>query len=108
MIHFLAWFIIIADRRFPKINTFLILGESNTGKSLMLKTLLENENYGEVMRNGKNLMLENLLERNYEEADVTSKLSNSFKLLFEGTPIAINAKHDSSTTLKRTSPAIIL
>lgn len=105
MINFLAWFIIIADRKFPKINTFLIRGPTNTGKSVVINTLLKGENFAKIMRDGKGLILENLLDRNYvlyEEPDVTSKLSNYFKLLFEGTPIEINAKHDSSITLKRT------
>ncbi|KAL7645404.1 UNVERIFIED_CONTAM: hypothetical protein RMT77_003790 [Armadillidium vulgare] len=105
MINFLAWFIIIADRRFMKINTLVIRGPPNSGKSVVLNTLLEGENFARFVRGGKQMMLENLLDKNYglyEEPDVPSRLSNTFKLLFEGTPIAINVKRNDSRTLQRT------
>ncbi|KAL7631826.1 UNVERIFIED_CONTAM: hypothetical protein RMT77_017876 [Armadillidium vulgare] len=104
IIEFLAWFIIIADKRCHKINTLVVYGNTNTGKSLVIRTLLENENYGYVVRNNGKLMFDNLVLKNFallEEPIIKENVINELKLFFEGAEFEANIKNNPSKTLGR-------
>ncbi|RXG54619.1 Non-structural protein NS1 [Armadillidium vulgare] len=104
IIEFLAWFIIIADKRCHKINTLVVYGNTNTGKSLVIRTLLEDENYGYVVRNNGKLMFDNLVLKNFallEEPIIKENVINELKLFFEGAKFEANIKNNPSKTLGR-------
>ena len=50
---FYSWFITIVDKSMPKVNTFVIKGRPNTGKSLITNLLLQDYPQARITRQGE-------------------------------------------------------
>ncbi|XP_068250641.1 uncharacterized protein [Palaemon carinicauda] len=103
---FLAWVILIADRKLNKINTLVLQGPTGTGKSLTLNAILSKFNTGIVTRNGdaNQFHLQNLLGKTFalfEEPRISQITVDDYKLLFEGADFEINVKHQEPEILTR-------
>ncbi|XP_069176806.1 uncharacterized protein [Procambarus clarkii] len=106
IVEFLSWFIMIADKRFNKINTLVIEGPTGTGKTLTLGALLNTLNTGTITRGGDNnqFHFQNLLNRNFalfEEPRINHATMDEYKLLLEGSTFEINVKNSDMEPLKR-------
>lgn len=106
IIEFMGWFILIADKKLTKINTFIMKGPTGTAKTLTLTALLSRINTGTVTRNSENntFHLQNLLARNYalfEEPMISKHSVDEYKLLLEGSNFEINVKNSDMETLHR-------
>ncbi|XP_069176808.1 uncharacterized protein [Procambarus clarkii] len=106
IVEFLSWFIMIADKRFNKINTLVIEGPTGTGKTLTLGALLNTLNTGTITRGGDNnqFHFQNLLNRNFalfEEPRINHATVDEYKLLLEGSTFEINVKNSDMEPLKR-------
>nr|ADB12609.1 non-structural protein 1 [Penaeus stylirostris penstyldensovirus 2] len=102
----LAWIIIVADKKLDKINTLVLQGPTGTGKSLTIGALLGKLNTGLVTRTGDSntFHLQNLIGKSYalfEEPRISQITVDDFKLLFEGSDLEVNIKHQESEIMGR-------
>lgn len=87
-------------------NALVIEGPTTTGKSLMLKLICSNYNYGTVQRSGDHsqFFLQNLVNKTValmEEPRITAITVNDFKELLGGNDFDIHIKHQDDIRLER-------
>ncbi|UOH27067.1 nonstructural protein 1 [Galliform chaphamaparvovirus 13] len=88
----------------PKINTLVLIGPSNTGKSQFISGLKACVSWGEIV-NGQSFNFEGLIGNTlgvWEEPLIGPELAEKCKQIFEGMPTAINVKYKRPHTLPRT------
>lgn len=101
----------VLTKKLPKINTFCLQGEPNSGKSWVLRSLLPWFMYfGEVRQGtGYNFMWQDCLETSLifvEELMITQEIVEQCKLVFEGAPTSVHVKCKGDQLLQRT-PVLI-
>lgn len=96
----------IMEQRHNKINTLVLQGGSNTGKSLIAKLIVGGYNVGTVARTSEsnNFIFQNLLGKTVglmEEPFITKITVNDFKQLLGGERMEIGVKHRDREWLDR-------
>lgn len=96
----------IMEQRHNKINTLVLQGASNTGKSLLAKLIVGGYNVGTVARTteSNNFIFQNLLGKTVglmEEPFITKMTVNDFKQLLGGERMEIGVKHRDREWLDR-------
>jgi len=104
---FLAKFLLIIDQSLNKVNSFILRGQINTGKSMLMNLLLEVLNPTLLMRQGdaSQFYFQNLICSTcvlFEEPVITPTSVNSFKLLMGGEKCATDVKNQNTHTIFRT------
>ncbi|PNF43721.1 hypothetical protein B7P43_CG14071 [Cryptotermes secundus] len=95
---FFAKFLIIHSTNITKINTFVVQGPTNTGKSLILNLLLSDTKPTRIARerDKSNFHLDQLPNSTavlFEEPIIDQTTIGTWKLLLEGSPIPTDMKH---------------
>lgn len=106
MIEFFGKFLLIQDMAIPKLNSFVLRGPTNTGKSMLLTLLLECVEPALIMRMGdaSQFYLQNLVTASavlFEEPTISSVSINTFKLLMAGEKCATDVKNQNTHTIYR-------
>lgn len=106
MIDFLTWNECIKDMRYIKINSLVLQGPTNAGKSLIADTLLGPIRPEEIPRERDNsgFHLDQLPEASaalFEEPLITPVNVGTWKLLLEGKTIKTDIKHRDKEGIKR-------
>ncbi len=106
VVNFLTWFIMIIDKKLPKINTFVIKGPPNTGKSMLINLLLQGYPQARISRQGEltPFYLQNLVSKPigiFEEPRILPTTADDMKLLFGGEPLEVQVKNSDSEKLTR-------
>lgn len=106
MIEFFGKFLLIQDMALPKLNSFVLRGQLNTGKSMLLNLLLECVEPALIMRMGdaSQFYLQNLVTAPavlFEEPTITNMSINTFKLLMGGEKCATDVKNQNTHTIYR-------
>lgn len=96
----------IMNKKVKRVNTLCLEGPTTTGKSLLLKLICGEYNYGTVQRSGDHsqFFLQNLLKKTValmEEPRITPITVQDFKLLLGGEPLDIHVKHQDDCRLPR-------
>lgn len=96
----------VMNKTIARKNTLCIEGPTTTGKSLILKLICSEYNYGTVQRSGdqSQFFLQNLIKKTValmEEPRITPITVNDFKQLLGGEPFDIHVKHQEDTRLNR-------
>lgn len=96
----------IMEQGHKKINTLVLQGQSNTGKSLLAKLIIGGYNVGTVARTteSNNFIFQNLLGKTVglmEEPFITKMTVNDFKQLLGGERMEIGVKHRDREWLER-------
>lgn len=96
----------IMEQGHKKINTLVLQGPSNTGKSLLAKLITGGYNIGTVARSteSNNFIFQNLLGKTVglmEEPFITKMTVNDFKQLLGGERMEIGVKHRDREWLDR-------
>ncbi|VDO95701.1 unnamed protein product [Schistosoma margrebowiei] len=96
----------IIDKTKLRVNTFCLEGPTTTGKTLILKLIVQNYTYGTVQRSGDHsqFFLQNLNNKSValmEEPRITPITVNDFKELLGGSPFDIHITHQPDVTLPR-------
>lgn len=96
----------VMNKTIDRKNTLLIEGPTTTGKSLILKLICANYNYGTVQRSGDHsqFFLQNLMGKSValmEEPRITAITVNDFKELLGGSEFDIHVKHQDDVRLDR-------
>lgn len=104
---FLAGFCMVADKKHPKINGFVLEGPTNCFKSNILRLLFRDLSVTPMTRtNGSNqFWLQGCLHQSYalwEEPTISPQDVNDWKLLLEGAEIKISVKNQPDDILSRT------
>jgi hypothetical protein len=91
---------------YPKINTFVIQGPTNTRKTLLLSLLLHNTKETRIARekDRSNFHLDQLPTSTsviFEEPIIDQTTVGNWKLLLEGTPIPTDMKHSDKEIIPR-------
>lgn len=105
-IEFLAKLILIADKKLTKVNSFILRGEVNTGKSLLLTLLTECMNPSILMRQGdaSQFYLQNLVNSPaviFEDPTINTININTMKLLMGGEKVATDVKNANTHIIQR-------
>lgn len=105
-IEFLAWNEAIKDKRYVKINSLVLQGPTNAGKSLIAETLLGPIKPEEIPRERDNsgFHLDQLPEASaalFEEPLITPITVGTWKLLLEGKTIKTDIKHKDKEGIRR-------
>ena len=103
---FLAWNACIKDMRYTKINTLVLQGPTNAGKSLIADALVSICQPEEITREKDNsgFHLDQLPEASaviFEEPCITPVNAGTWKLLFEGKQIKTDIKHKDKEGIRR-------
>ena len=103
---FLAWNSIIKNMRYMKINTLVLQGPTNAGKSLIADTLVSLCKPEEISRERDNsgFHLDQLPEASaviFEEPCITPTNVGTWKLLFEGKLVKTDIKHKDKEGIRR-------
>ena len=103
---FLAWNSCIKDMRYTKINTLVLQGPTNAGKSLIADALVSICQPEEIIRERDNsgFHLDQLPEASaviFEEPCITPVNVGTWKLLFEGKQIKTDIKHKDKEGIRR-------
>ena len=103
---FLAWNSIIKNMRYMKINTLVLQGPTNAGKSLIADTLVSLCKPEEISRERDNsgFHLDQLPEASaviFEEPCITPTNVGTWKLLFEGKLVKTDIKHKDEEGIRR-------
>ena len=103
---FLAWNSIIKNMRYMKINTLVLQGPTNAGKSLIADTLVSLCKPEEISRERDNsgFHLDQLPEASaviFEEPCITPTNVSTWKLLFEGKLVKTDIKHKDKEGIRR-------
>ncbi|PNF43723.1 hypothetical protein B7P43_CG14073 [Cryptotermes secundus] len=103
---FFAKFLIIHSTNITKINTFVIQGPTNTGKSLILNLLLSDTKPTRIARerDKSNFHLDQLPNSTavlFEEPIIDQTTIGTWKLLLEGSPIPTDMKHSDKEIIYR-------
>ena len=103
---FLAWNACIKDMRYTKINTLVLQGPTNAGKSLIADALVSICQPEEITREKDNsgFHLDQLPEASaviFEEPCITPVNVGTWKLLFEGKQIKTDIKHKDKEGIRR-------
>lgn len=106
MQEFFGKFLLIQDMALPKLNSFVLRGQLNTGKSMLLNLLLECVEPALIMRMGdaSQFYLQNLVTAPavlFEEPTITNVSINTFKLLMGGEKCATDVKNQNTHTIYR-------
>ena len=106
MIEFFGKFLLIQDMALPKLNSFVLRGQLNTGKSMLLNLLLECVEPALIMRMGdaSQFYLQNLVTAPavlFEEPTISNMSINTFKLLMGGEKCATDVKNQNTHTIYR-------
>jgi len=106
MIEFFAWSTAIKDMRYTKINTLVLQGPTNAGKSLIADALVGLIHPEEVSRERDNsgFHFDQLPEASaviFEEPFITPVNVGTWKLLFEGKQIKTDIKHRDKEGVRR-------
>lgn len=102
----MAHFILIADKRINKINSFILRGNVNTGKSLITNALTKVLRPSTLNRQGEasQFYMQNLITSPavvIEEHMTTPLTVNTMKLLLGGENLATDKKNDQTHTISR-------
>uniref|UniRef100_A0AAU7E1A2 NS1 protein n=1 Tax=Mops bat parvovirus TaxID=3141925 RepID=A0AAU7E1A2_9VIRU len=100
------WSVLFQTR--DKINTFVIQGPSNTGKTTFIREMLQLFNWGEIQSSGQ-FMFQNCINKElliWEEPLIGSDFAETCKRVFEGMNTQVSVKYKAPQTLYRT-PIII-
>lgn len=105
-IDFYAWFLIVKNQMTQKINTFVLRGITNSGKSMMLRALLLHCLPEHLTRekDKNSFHLQNLpcaTSVLYEEPQIDQSNVNTMKLLLEGTQTMTDVKHSDKEPIPR-------
>ncbi|KAK3885399.1 hypothetical protein Pcinc_010397 [Petrolisthes cinctipes] len=105
-IDFMAHFILIADKKINKINSFILRGNVNTGKSLIINALTKILRLSNLNRQGEasQFYFQNLITSPavvIEEPLITPLTVNTMKLLMGGENLATDKKNDQTHIVKR-------
>ena len=103
---FFASFIVIADKQLTKINSFVLQGETNSGKSLLMNLLTKPMRPTVLMRQGdaSQFYLQNLVNATaclFEEPMITALTVNTMKLIMGGEPCVTDVKNQQSHMIER-------
>ena len=98
---------LIADKKHPKLNGFILEGPTNCFKSNLLRLLFQGLNITPMTRSGRNnqFWLQSIVGQSYalwEEPTITLLDVNDWKLLLEGAEIKISIKNQPDDILSRT------
>jgi hypothetical protein len=109
--YFMAWCIIIIDMHINKVNTLILNGPPNTGKSMLLQLITKGLVKAFITRTGDatQFHLQNCLDKRillFEEPRITPATVDDMKLLLGGEEFDIQIKHSDPEGLKRT-PVLI-
>jgi hypothetical protein len=104
--NFFSKFILIHSMDITKINTFVLRGQTNTGKSLLLSLLLEDTKPTRISRekDRSNFHLDQLPNSTaviFEEPIIDQTTIGTWKLLLEGSPIPTDMKHTDKELIHR-------
>lgn len=96
----------IMNKKEERLNTFVLKGVSTTGKSLLLKMICANYNFGTVQRSGDHsqFFLQGLLRKTValmEEPRITALTVDDFKELLGGAEFDVHVKHSDDVRLHR-------
>jgi predicted small metal-binding protein len=91
---------------FPKINSLILQGPTNTGKTLMLSLLLETTKPTRISRekDRSNFHLDQLPSATsviFEEPIIDQTTVGNWKLLLEGSPLPTDIKHSDKELINR-------
>lgn len=105
-LEFLMSVVDIINMKDFKVNTLVLIGKSNAGKSLLIRCLLDQYNTAYVTRSGENnqFHFQNLLNKNigiFEEPRIHPNNVDDYKLLFGGESFEINVKNQDQEVLRR-------
>lgn len=103
---FLTDIILILSMAITKINTFVLQGNTNTGKSMFLNLILHNYKYTTITREGdrSNFHLDQLPKAStivFEEPIIDNTNVGTWKLLMEGAQIMTDMKHANKEYVDR-------
>lgn len=103
---FFAHFLLIHSTNITKINTFILKGPTNTGKSLLLNLLLHDTKPTRIARerDKSNFHLDQLPNSTtviFEEPIIDQTTVGTWKLLLEGAPIPTDMKHADKELIHR-------
>ncbi|PNF30105.1 hypothetical protein B7P43_CG03137 [Cryptotermes secundus] len=103
---FFAKFLIIHSTNITKINTLVIHGQTNTGKSLLLNLVLSDTKPTTIARerDKSNFHLDQLPNSTavlFEEPIIDQTTIGTWKLLLEGSPIPTDMKHSDKEIINR-------
>jgi hypothetical protein len=103
---FFAHFLLIHSTNITKINTFILKGPTNTGKSLLLNLLLHDTKPTRIARerDKSNFHLDQLPNSTaviFEEPIIDQTTIGTWKLLLEGAPIPTDMKHADKELINR-------
>ncbi len=109
--YFLAWYTIIMDKLLNKINTLVLIGESDAGKSMIINRLIHGLQVASITRTGdaSQFHLQNVISKRvltFEEPRITPATVDDFKLLLGGEPMETQIKHQEPEKVDRT-PVLI-
>lgn len=107
MIEFFAWLQIIRNKQIKKINTLVIQGPTNAGKSLITRCILEPLKPELIPRENDNSQfkmdqLPNSTAVLFEEPVITPNNVGTWKLIMEGTPTVTDMKNRDKEWIPRT------
>ncbi len=105
--YFCAWMIIVMDKHIHKVNTLILSGNPNTGKSMLLNLFTNGLVKAFVTRTGDatQFHLQNCLDKRillFEEPRITPVSVDDMKLLLGGEIFDIQIKHSDPENLIRT------
>jgi hypothetical protein len=103
---FFSRFIVIHSTDITKVNTFILKGPTNTGKSLILNLLLHDTKPTRIARerDKSNFHLDQLPNSTsviFEEPIIDQTTIGTWKLLLEGAPIPTDMKHADKEIIER-------
>lgn len=96
----------ILHRKLNKVNSIVLQGPANSGKSLIVRPLtVLIPNYGQVMGTGADAFAwENCVDRRFglfEEPVLDPCTINPMKIIMEGGPLGVNVKYSNKVNLRR-------
>lgn len=106
IIEFFAWHEIIKTHRYTKINTIVLNGPTNAGKSMLLELMIKPLKPEEIPRERDNSsfhldQLPAATVATFEEPLITPTNVGTWKLLMEGKPIKTDIKHKDKERINR-------
>jgi hypothetical protein len=104
--HFFSHFLAIHSMNITKINSFILQGPTNTGKSLLLNILLTDAKPTRIARerDKSNFHLDQLPNSTsviFEEPIIDQTTIGTWKLLLEGAPLPTDMKHSDKELINR-------